>query len=302
MNFTTFVRISLFSIHGHSYSISVCLFLCVVALQESKIFKLLVSDEGFPIDFDDAWRWVGYKKKESPLRKLKAKFEEGFDYIVVNLIASPNREAIKGGQNRIVIKLTIDCFKIFCMMADTSKGKEVRKYFIQCEQRLKALLNEPSSEVIKKRLIEAIVSNEVVSRGSKFGEWFYDMIYRKRGGDWAKRSRKNRPSCVGTWTNQIVYDQMIGKDTGESVKSKLLEVEPKIDGRRKNPLHSHFSKDFGEKYLAEHFKSLQLIDRLTPDGDWEKFLYFIDKAFPQEDKQIKMNLFYELGIIDSLQF
>ena len=60
--------------------------------------------------------------------------------------------------------MTIDCFKSFCMMAGTSKGKGVRRYFLDCERRLKVLLNEAKSQNIKTRLISAIVSEEVVSR------------------------------------------------------------------------------------------------------------------------------------------
>jgi hypothetical protein len=113
----------------------------------------------FSIDFDLAWRLIGYGRKEPALRKLKGNFEVGMDYIIVSP-ASSNGEAEResekfGGNNRIVVFLTLDCFKAFCMMAGTSKGKEVRRYFLDCERRLKVFLAEESrrdQECAKKQL------------------------------------------------------------------------------------------------------------------------------------------------------
>ena len=43
----------------------------------------------------------------------------------------------EGGRPSEFIKLTIDCFKSFGMMAGTEKGKEIRRYFLMCERQLK---------------------------------------------------------------------------------------------------------------------------------------------------------------------
>lgn len=37
------------------------------------------------------------------------------------------------GQNKETIMLTVDCFKNFCMLAATSKAKEIRTYYIKME-------------------------------------------------------------------------------------------------------------------------------------------------------------------------
>ena len=102
------------------------------------------SGEKYPIDFDDAWQWVGYASKQKGLDMLKANFEEGIDYTSLNLTVKResfdstkrlNQKQGRGGDRRSVkYHLTIDCFKAFCMMAGTEWGKQVRKYYLSIEK------------------------------------------------------------------------------------------------------------------------------------------------------------------------
>lgn len=97
-------------------------------LTEEIVFGLLQSDQDFPIDFDDAWKWVEYAQKKDALRKLRNNFLKDIDYLGDdgdeddNKLAFANAKASYGGHNRRIIFLTVDCFKSFCMMAGTSKG------------------------------------------------------------------------------------------------------------------------------------------------------------------------------------
>ena len=90
--------------------------------------SLYCSKENYPVDLDDAWQWLGYNQKSDCLSKLKANFEEGGDFSAKSL-KSPT-----GGRPRVSIMLTIDCFKSMGMMAGTSQGKAIRKYFLECEK------------------------------------------------------------------------------------------------------------------------------------------------------------------------
>ena len=102
------------------------------------VFALLKSSESFPIDFDDAWQWIGYSRKAKALRTFKNNFTEGLDFYTKGC-KSPT-----GGRPSEWIVLTVDCFKSFAMMAGTSRGKEVRRYFLQCEAELKRRLETRS--------------------------------------------------------------------------------------------------------------------------------------------------------------
>jgi phage anti-repressor protein len=107
---------------------------------------LMLSEDEFPIDFDQAWRWIGYSKKSNAKRGLEtAGFEKDFDYkVLLNHEQSDNHAGLTP-QERAVnarteeIWLTVDCFKLLAMMAQTSRGQEVRQYFLACEKRLKEM-------------------------------------------------------------------------------------------------------------------------------------------------------------------
>lgn len=90
---------------------------------------VLSSQEDFAVDFDEAWQWIGYSKKQDALIMLEKNFDEGVDFL---------RPGVKNtgekGRPSIHIMLTVDCFKAFCMLAQTERGKEVRRYYIQLEK------------------------------------------------------------------------------------------------------------------------------------------------------------------------
>ena len=89
---------------------------------------LVQSADSFPVDFDDAWQWLGYSSKQMACKKLINNFEEGLDFLIKSL-KSPTR-----GRSSELIALTIDCLKSLGMMAGTDKGKEIGRYFLQCER------------------------------------------------------------------------------------------------------------------------------------------------------------------------
>jgi phage anti-repressor protein len=93
---------------------------------------LYESPEEFPIDFDDAWRWLGYSTKQKAESKLRNNFEEGLDFLTKGLKTST------GGRPSVFVCITVDCFKSLGMMAGTDQGKVIRKYFLECERIAKA--------------------------------------------------------------------------------------------------------------------------------------------------------------------
>lgn len=95
------------------------------------VFELIDNLEGHPIDFDAAWRWAGYSRKDSAKRILEANFSKGSDF------STTMWNIRKKGNPEEKIYLTIDCFKHFCIMANTKKGKECRKYLIDCEKKFR---------------------------------------------------------------------------------------------------------------------------------------------------------------------
>jgi len=95
------------------------------------------------IDFDWAWSVLGYSRKDSAKRMLTAYFEQNFDYFVQLQDESPealphdifhiNVENSKAGRPTEKIYLTIECFKEMGMLSKSEQGRQIRKYFLQCE-------------------------------------------------------------------------------------------------------------------------------------------------------------------------
>jgi hypothetical protein len=129
-----------------------------------------------------------------------------------------------------------------------------------------------------------MVSEDVVFRKSKFSSEFYQMLYRKRGQGWESRDpKKYRPACVGTWTNQTVYDRMLGGTEPGGVKDALNKVNPRREnGTRKDRHHWHL-KELGEYHLNTHLYALMAIANTVPDGDWDRFMYKVAQAFPNDE-------------------
>ena len=263
-------------------------------LSEDLVLALLRSDKTFPVDFDDAWQWLEFSRKDSAKRSLlNSGFVESIDYSQFHQYV----ELEQGGNTyREIIELTVDCFKTWAMMVNTDKGKQVRRYFLDCEKRLKEILEEQyrtQQNQQRKTLIGGMVSDKVVSRYPKFDLKFYEMLYRKRGNGWEERSPEDRPSCVAHWTNETVYDRLLGGTDIGGVKDTLNDVNPSIKGSRKHRHHWHL-KELGEYHLSTHFEHLKIIDRLTPDGDWERFMYNVKKGIPNgEPLQLHLWDIYE---------
>lgn len=101
-------------------------------IERKSIEIAALSEDPFPVSFEDAWRWMGYARKDPAKRMLQTRFRKGADF-------STGLWESTGGRPAEAIRLTKGCFKQFCMVAGTEKGRQVREYFIACEEKLQSL-------------------------------------------------------------------------------------------------------------------------------------------------------------------
>ena len=138
--------------------------------------SLYDSETAFPVAFDDAWKWLGYSKKENALRAfLNNGFDLEVDFVVL-LIKEENSKASEGRPSDDY-KLTVDCLKTFAMMAKTEQGKQVRRYFLQCEKSHKestqtiAALQAENAELKAAIQGDRRLASEVTAIWTELGPW-----------------------------------------------------------------------------------------------------------------------------------
>jgi len=158
------------------------------------IDNALLADGQYPVDFNDAWEWVGYSRKDVALEMLKANFVDVEDFNLRNIVEVQIEGTRKVKRPMTAITLTSDCFKEFCMMAGTDKGREVRRYFIAAEKRLRQVIDDNRlNKRIRRELTDAIQTAKENGHKDMHG-WEYkvytDMIYKAVLGMTAKKYRE----------------------------------------------------------------------------------------------------------------
>lgn len=95
-------------------------------------------------------------------------FVENIDFIIAQNLVSPNREIKKAGGDRRSFEYTIsiDMAKELCMIEKTEKGRECRRYFIECERQLRQTTNSLHYKLAEAELDVKSISNLASFHGS----------------------------------------------------------------------------------------------------------------------------------------
>lgn len=125
---------------------------------QKDIQKSAVSRDKFPVDFGRAWKWIGYSRKDIAKDALLRQFADSVDFKSFP-VETGNR-----GRRREQIMLTRDCFKKFCMMAGTEKGREVREYYLKCESELHSI-KEKGAMRTKSKVVRNFYTDTLQSHG-----------------------------------------------------------------------------------------------------------------------------------------
>jgi len=122
----------------------------------------------FVVDLDDVWRWLDFSQKFNAIRILEANFKLDVDYKNITASTSDSDEEHSanqdkpkkhGGHNKQTIKLTIRCFKLLCLKAQTKKAGEIHNYYLSLEDLLHQILDTETNE-LRAQLEQ---KNEVIS-------------------------------------------------------------------------------------------------------------------------------------------
>jgi phage anti-repressor protein len=181
---------------------------------------LFDSEDAFPVDLDDAWVWLGYAEKRNALRKLTSHFEEKIDYL--DLARSGESLETEGfgnikGSTPDKYSLTVECFKHIAMLAETAQGREVRKYFIECEKvaklsGVKVAILEATIADLQKQLAEALNAPKASTRNQQIVE----------RPDPAKYIQALRCEAARIWAVRGLYD-------AEGARAEMVSLDRAAD-------------------------------------------------------------------------
>lgn len=127
------------------------------------IAKESYNDNDISIDFEKVTLWLNVKKGNLK-RLLIANFQEKYDY-KLNKIKVNNK--VRSGSNYVdQIYITPDCFKELCMLSQTPKAKEVRRYYLSIEKLIRKYHNYIQEKLYEKiNLLEANQKPKVNIKG-----------------------------------------------------------------------------------------------------------------------------------------
>ncbi|MBI4875265.1 MAG: P63C domain-containing protein [Acidobacteria bacterium] len=135
-------------------------------------------------------------------------------------------------------------------------------------------------EVRDRRALEAILDRflrkELAAWAKRFPDEFYMEVFRLKGWEW-KGMSVNRPSVVGKYTNDLVYDRL-----APNILTELEARNPKDErGNRKHRHHQWLTEDVGHPVLAQHLYAV--IGFMRACTDWESFYRMMQRAFPKKN-------------------
>ena len=95
-----------------------------------------------------------------------------------------------------------------------------------------------------------------------------------------------RPSVIGRYTNDIVYERL-----APGLLAELKAKTPRLpSGNLKNKLFQWFTPDFGHPKLKEHLIGTMALMRAAPTFGWDKFMRSLQRAYPKLNETIPLPL------------
>ncbi len=151
-----------------------------------------------------------------------------------------------------------------------------------------ALVDEATGyqEVRARRALEEIldkfISTELRKWAKTFPDEFYEEMFRLRGWQYVPWSVA-RPSVVGKYTNDLVYERL-----APGVLEELKRITPKDNkGRHKHRLFQRLTEDIGHPRLREHLSAV--IALMKASNKWDQFYRGLQRALPKYGEQMRLD-------------
>lgn len=130
------------------------------------------------------------------------------------------------------------------------------------------------------QILEKYIAEELQRWIKTYPMQFYEEICRLK--KWPTQYAIDRPSVVGHFTNDIVYDRL-----APGVRDKLCELNPVLpDGRRQHKHHQWLTPNDGHLELQKHLESV--ISLMTASKDWGAFKRNLTRRHPKPNEQLPL--------------
>ncbi len=150
-----------------------------------------------------------------------------------------------------------------------------------------ALIDEITGyqEIRDRKALQAILDKflrkELAAWAKTFPDEFYKEIFRLRGWQW-KGMKVNRPSVVGKYTNDIVYERL-----APGILKELQKKNPKDEkGQRKAKNFQWLTDDVGHPALAQHLYAV--IGLMRASASWTQFHRMLQRSFPKKEETLPL--------------
>lgn len=133
--------------------------------------------------------------------------------------------------------------------------------------------------------LNKILTSELAAWCKRFPDEFYSNLYKIRG--WSEYSTsKNKYSCVGNYTNDLIYSRL-----GEGVLEELKNRSPKNENKNSsNRFHQWLSNDIGHPLLSQHMHAIITLQRLAiaQGFGWKRFIEMVDITHAKKTDQLSL--------------
>ena len=130
------------------------------------------------------------------------------------------------------------------------------------------------------KILDLYLAKELAAWAKTFPDEFYLEICRLKG--WPSWYAIKRPSIVGKYTNDLVYDRL-----APGLLSELRRRNPMLPtGFRKHKHHQHLTHDYGQPRLKEHLLGVTALLRAAPN--WGAFHRSLERAYTKLNETIPL--------------
>ncbi len=134
------------------------------------------------------------------------------------------------------------------------------------------------------KILDKYITDELAKWTKTFPDEFYQELFRLKGLEYPTANGK-KPSYVGHWTNDIVYDRL-----APGVKNELKKKNPRQQktGTRRHKHHQLLTRDYGHPELKELLSNA--IFMMKACSSWGQFTALLNKAKPKYGNTIEMDV------------